>query len=549
MRKSKRQGHPSRQDLSDEPLKVSERMVVSEINRLQKQFRIAMEKRKSYSTNLKQQILAQEKKIESLTQEQKEVSLTIGQIMSPKNRMLDDRNCKEAQYLLQIRYQYDCLIRERKALLAVLDNQIEELEKKVVKQNLIASKVKQANCSKQLQKQIDTLEMRLYNANVHFNTILAKNDKLREEIESLQIQKAVLDNFYFKLHTKLDQQKKRMNTAVEQTTQAYEQLSEAQTRIAAMIERHKTDTAQYHIEMQEQERILARETKLKAFMLARFTDRSELEEQAKKKRDLKAAQRAKKSGGECFETWEVAYKRLLELAEDGNVDQLLSSFVEKEQKSFACFLYASELNDDMQKLQRKIKELQLEIASLMKGQKHAKTKSFHLVKELETNLTESTEEANCYEDLCKERSKILGQLKSSMEILIRKIDCDTTDIMKQLGEKGEITDLNLMQYFGLMEKKTNELLLLESILRYTLTEGTSLDLPFTNPLLGSPELLQEINWSQICPPPPTLNDNNNAIDALEVPLDHSQLCQMVLQNHKKDWDNAAGTDENAPGME
>lgn len=41
--------------------------------------------------------------------------------------------------------------------------QIEELEKKVVKQNLIARKVKQANCSKRLQKQMDTMEMRLYN--------------------------------------------------------------------------------------------------------------------------------------------------------------------------------------------------------------------------------------------------------------------------------------------------------------------------------------------------------------------------------------------------
>lgn len=35
-----------------------------------------------------------------------------------------------------------------------------------------------------------------------------------------------------------------------------------------------------------------------------------------------------------------------------------------------------------------------------------------------------------------------------MEVLPKKIGCDTTDIMKQLGEKGEITDLNLMQYFG-----------------------------------------------------------------------------------------------------
>ncbi|KAM4674502.1 coiled-coil domain-containing protein 63-like, partial [Amazona ochrocephala] len=179
------------------------------------------------------------------------------------------------------------------------------------------------------QQKLVTKQILFEEASVHFNTILAKNNKLREEIESLQIRKAVLDNFYFKLHTKLEQQKRRMNTAVEQTTQAYEQWSEAQARIAAMSERHRKDTAQYHIEMQEQERIFARETKLKAFMLARFTDRSELEEQAKKERDLKAAQRAKKSQGECFETREVAYKRLLELAEDGNVDQLLNSFSEK----------------------------------------------------------------------------------------------------------------------------------------------------------------------------------------------------------------------------
>ncbi|NXD65221.1 CCD63 protein, partial [Eolophus roseicapillus] len=455
------------------------------------------------------------KEIESLTQEQREVSLTIGQIMSPRNKMLDDRNCREARHLLQTRYQYDSLIRERKALLAVLDKQIEELEKKVVKQNLIARKVKQANCSKQLQKQIDTLEMRLYNANVHFNTILAKNNKLREEIESLQIQKAVLDNFYFKLQTKLDQQKRRMNTAIEQTTQAHEQQSEARARIAAMSERHWKDTAQYHIEMQEQERVLARETKLKAFILAKFTDRSELEEQAKKERDLKAAQRAKKSQGECFETREVAYKRLLELAEDRNIDQLLNSFMEKEQKSFACFLYASELNDDMEKTQRKIRELQV-CSRLFMSPLSAGGFGLEWVFPLPCkNLTATTEEANRYEDLCKKRSKILGQLKSSVEVLFKEIDCDATDIMKQLGEKGEITDLNLMQYFGLIEKKTNELLMLESILRYTLTEGTSLDLPFTNPLLGGSELLREINSSQICPPPPTPNGNNDAIDACE----------------------------------
>lgn len=58
---------------------------------------------------------------------------------------------------------------------------------------------------------------------VHFDTILTRNNKLREEIENLRIQKAILDNCYLKLRKKLDQQRRRMNTAVEQTAQAYEQ--------------------------------------------------------------------------------------------------------------------------------------------------------------------------------------------------------------------------------------------------------------------------------------------------------------------------------------
>lgn len=58
---------------------------------------------------------------------------------------------------------------------------------------------------------------------VRFDTILTVNNRLREEIKNLRIQKAILDNFYAKLRKHLDQQKNRMDAAVEQSTQAYEQ--------------------------------------------------------------------------------------------------------------------------------------------------------------------------------------------------------------------------------------------------------------------------------------------------------------------------------------
>lgn len=57
-------------------------------------------------------------------------------------------------------------------------------------------------------------------------------------------------------------------------------------RISAMNERHRQNTAQYNIEMQERERIRDQENKLKTFVLAKYTDRSELEEQAKKKEGI-----------------------------------------------------------------------------------------------------------------------------------------------------------------------------------------------------------------------------------------------------------------------
>ncbi|NXY76014.1 CCD63 protein, partial [Glareola pratincola] len=481
------------------------------------------------------------KEIKSLSQEHGEVTLTLRQITSPRNTMLDDRSCTEVQCLLQTKYQYDALIRERKALLADLDNQILELEKRIVKENQVATKVKQAHSSKRLQKQIETLEMRLNNVTVHFNTTLTRNNKLRGEIENLRIQKATLDNFYLKLHKKLGQQWRRMNTAVEQSTQAYEQWMESLARISAMNERHSKDTVQYNVELQERERVLDQETKLKSFTLTRFTDRSELEEQAKKKKALKAAQRAKWSQGESFESREVAYKRLLELAEDGDIDRMLNGFIEKEEKNFACFSYATELNNEIQKIQQQMKDLQDEITSLIKDREDAESSSLHVVRELEEKLTETTGKANWYEDRCKESSKVLGQLKSGMETLYKGIKCDATDIMKQLGENGKITDLNLMQFFGLVEKRTIELLLMEAILRYTSADGSLSTSSFTNPLLDGAGVLRLMDRGQLCPPPPTLDGTTDATDAFEVPLDHGQLRQLILQHWEKERGNAAGT--------
>lgn len=68
---------------------------------------------------------------------------------------------------------------------------------------------------------------------------------------------------------------------------------------------------------------------------------------------------------------------------------------------------------------------------------------------------------------------------------------------------------------GLVEKKTNELLLMESILLYTEADGSLTAQSFDNPLLGGTSLLRGMEQSHLCPPPPALLGTNDAADACE----------------------------------
>lgn len=74
---------------------------------------------------------------------------------------------------------------------------------------------------------------------------------------------------------------------------------------------------------------------------------------------LKAAKRAERSQGESFESQKAAHMLLQELAEDGDVDRLVTSSVQGEEKKVSCFTYATELNNENEKLLQRVKDLEV----------------------------------------------------------------------------------------------------------------------------------------------------------------------------------------------
>ncbi|XP_004483069.3 coiled-coil domain-containing protein 63 [Dasypus novemcinctus] len=518
-----------------EPLEktTKEQAVEMELRKLRQQFRKMVESRKNFNFLSQQKIANQHKEIKTLQEEQNEITLILSLIKSSRNLNLNEKNYMELCFLLQTKEDYESLIKSMKILLAELDEKIVQMEKKIINQKQIFTKIQEANNPRKLQKQIHILETRLNLVTIHFDKMLTTNAKLRKEIEDLRFEKAAYDNVYQQLRRRLSLQKKTMNVAIEQSAQAYEQRLEAMARMAAMKDRQQKDISQYNLEIRELERLYAHETKLKSFLLIKLNDR-EYEEQANKEEDLKLKKHGKKSKRESFESYEVAHLRLLKLSKNGNLNQLIEDFLAKEEKNFARFTYVTELNNDMEMMHKKAERIQNEIILLRSQQQSSQDDSHSALRQLEEKLKKTTKDADMYENSYKENSKTLEYLKNSVEKLFKKINCDATKILVQLGETGKITDINLPQYFAILEKKTNDLLLLESYQRLLDMEGAETDSrpSFVNPFWGGSVLLKPAESSKAAPPLLSSDALSEGLEDTEQPLDHGSLRQLVLTNLK-----------------
>nr|XP_048303345.1 coiled-coil domain-containing protein 63 isoform X1 [Myodes glareolus] len=515
--------------------KAKEQLAEAELRKLRQQFRKMVESRKSFNFRNQRMIANQYKEIENLKAEQAETTLLLSLVKSPKNLDLDQKNIMELRFLLQTKGDYEALITSMKVLLGELDDKIVQMERKINNQRQIFLKTQEANNPRKLQKQIHILETRLNLVTVHFDKMLTSNAQLRKEIEDLLFEKAAYDHVYQQLQRRLQTQKKTMNVAIEQSAQAYEQRVEAMARMAAMKDRQQKDISQYNLEIRELERLYAHETKLKSFLLVKLNDRSEFEEQAKKQEVVKSKKRGKKSKskGESFESYEVAHLRLLKLTENGDLNQLTEDFLAKEEKNFARFTYVTELNNDMETMHKRTQRIQDDIINLRSQQQSTHEDTRSILKQMEEKLRKTTEDADIFENRYKELSKTLEYLKNSVEKLFKKINCDATEILGKLGETGKITDINLQRYFAIIEKKTNDLLLLESVRRLQDAEGPDVDVPqpFVNPFWGGSALLKAPEPTKVVPPVFGADSFSDKFEEVEQPLDHSSLRQLVLENY------------------
>ncbi|XP_030231472.1 coiled-coil domain-containing protein 114 isoform X1 [Gadus morhua] len=528
-----RRGRSARSSHSDNSDMDIDGIAETEMGKLQRQFRIMDGDRQAYTIQSQELIRKQRQELEKLKKEQEELQRSLGVSENVSRRQQDSGKLRS---LLEHRDLLKEELEQENEIQRELQREISGYEKKLseVQSGVLTAGDAQRSQLRQAQKAIRTLENKLDRALVHFNEQLTKNSHLREDLETLRVERAR----YHQIHHRLTQERqgirKEIGEMIHLSTSAYDVRLEAQTKMSMMREKAVKDLAQYNTEMKELERVIAHEQRLKEFMTAKCSERStqdEGQEMGRRQFSELRDQRRTDSGEQSVDMLQKVFERIQAVTGEDNLDMLVTRFVQVEDRNFALFNFVNEQNNEAEALREQIHQIRGEMEQFQVEGVQKEQERHALLKEGDQQQRETEGKAGEYEQQANAVSQILDQIKTGVNRIFSKMDSDRSAIDDLLGSTAGINENNIMTYLGLVEQKTNELVAMQAFLRSKDTDKDYNPKDLATFILGqNPDMLRQSNAIQTA----ITGDDHEAeeshlTDEEERPLSQGELRQRIMK--------------------
>lgn len=514
--------------------------VQGELDDLQRRYRLMEVNRKTYNEESANTIRMQRQQIDKLKKDNDRLK---------EDLSLETRQAKQANnmtasaQIAKLQDQGDTYTRKielEKRRIEELDKQIKKLQETILIQRKEMGGVNaNRENNQQVQKQIRILENRLDKALVKFNEALAHNKQLRETIDNLRRERVVFDGIYRKLERELHEKKNKMSQIIEISDAAYAARDQAQSEMVALKAQADKEQQNFEYEWSQLGQLIEKDRKMKDFIKNKERERSNhrsgdpaLEEEQKlRKRVTKGAWGIAKDKAsihmsmEKVQNYEEAFAKIQKATKITDIDQLVQTFVNAEDQNFTLFNYVNDLSNEIEKLEDSISEVKSEIQKYKGQGASSDNQRKKILEELEQKLTKTESKASAYEDKYQQAMKTVAALKSGIESIFNKIGCNNNVVSEMLGNAG-VTESNMMQYLGLIEQRTNELLQLyqqqrmedESYQSDSRDEPSSKELDVAAPSVNAPSFSS------------AQSDEESDEEEDERPLDRDELTKKAQEN-------------------
>ncbi|KAB1273518.1 Coiled-coil domain-containing protein 114 [Camelus dromedarius] len=411
-----------------------------------------------------------------------------------------------------------------------------------------------------IQRRIKVLEDQLNRVTCRVDIQLVRNATLREELDILRIERNRYLNVDRKLQKEIQLLRDTVSTLMVSSTSAYTVREEAKTKIGMLRERAEKEVAQNESEVQLLQRQMGRLEQLHCFLKLKNGDRQldpAIVEKREKRGEAWAARpppragpggrgRAARSAALSSPAWEVAegyrktsqeklvlryedaLKRLSQLTGESDPDVLVEKYLELEERNFAEFTFINEQNSELEHLQEEIKLMQ---EALVRGRGSGEDQREQREKqraELQQRVDEAHSEAENLEARFQDFRGQLEKLKTDIQRVFTRAQCDNTIINDLLGVKTHMRDRDIGLFLGLIEKRLVELLTVQAFLESQNYHATSLPNATLLVLGQSPEDLPK----KVAPPQPpdNLEDPPGFETKDEYPLSKEELLSQVVKS-------------------
>lgn len=160
---------------------------------------------------------------------------------------------------------------------------------------------------------------------------------------------------------------------------------------------------------------------------------------------------------EKVQNFEEAFNRIKAATGISDIEELVKTFIKNEDQNFSLFNYVNEQTNEIEKLEEQMQQLRDEEQKYTQESGDDVNQHKQLLKDLEIRLQATETMAEKYEMKCQDSQKTINSLKAGIQSIFDKIECNSSAMADMLSDTT-VTEANIMQFLGMIEQRTNEIL-------------------------------------------------------------------------------------------
>jgi chromosome segregation ATPase len=179
---------------------------------------------------------------------------------------------------------------------------------------------------------------------------------------------------------------------------------------------------------------------------------------------------------EKIHSYEEALTKIQESTGIYNINEIVTRFLEAEEQNFSLFNYVNDINSEIERLEHSISDMRNQIEKFRGQGMSTDTQKKKTQRDLEDKLLRTEKKAEEYELRHQAANRTIVSLKNGIQSIFTRIGAGTNAVDEMLGNQG-VTESNMMQYLGIIEQRTSEILQAYAASQIGLPNEQTLQLP------------------------------------------------------------------------